>query len=242
MTITTRVRGTIHIGMTITESGKKGEKMRTSLILVAVILAISVFPVQGQEMSVDFKAAKPFALQSLETFKKLVTQENYAQMGFRSIEELLAAELGDPMQEYMVRLDHLQKYEPGEKPSSLLSNTNMVYYPVEVNRRSRSMILIAKTREKWQPVSYGSSRLIGVLSATRSRVRERSALDSSSFFVVRIPALNLYFLGHMIDSRLYLTLAHENPNYKLTSGKTYTGEEVFRILAPFAKAHDGLPR
>jgi hypothetical protein len=100
---------------------------------------------------------------------------------------------------------------------------------------------MVKEKDQWKAVSYGSAKLVKLLDSLRSRLQNKTELPISSFFVVRIPALNLYFIGYRMNKQLMLTPILDNAEYKFKSGTPTSGEEVFRTLSPYAKAHDGLP-
>jgi hypothetical protein len=195
----------------------------------------------AQEVFIKIEKIKPAASKALDTFGGIITEQNYMQMGFKSTEEVKTAQLGVPFQEFMVRLDQLQKYESGVDPNQLLSGGQIVYFPVNVQNETRSSIMMIKEKEHWKAISYGSANLVKLLSSTRSRLERTTDISISSFFVVRIPALNLYFVGYHKNQQLMLTPILDNTEYKFKSRIPISGQEVFKTLLPFAKSHDGLP-
>jgi len=206
-----------------------------------VILFVFVSQASAQEVSIKMEELKPVALRALETFGNIVNESNYARMGFKSAKEVKTAQLGPPIQEFSVELNKLQNYEPGSDPDKLLDGGKIVYFPVNVQTETRSSIMMVNEKDQWIAVSYGSANLVKLLTGFRSRLQRTTDLSMSSFFVVRIPALNLYFVGYRIDQRLMLTPILDNIDYKFKSGIPISVEEVLRILLPHAKAHDGLP-
>lgn len=214
--------------------------MRITTLLLAVLFSWMSLA-QAQESPFAAQELKPLASQALATFTKIVNKENYMQMGFETIEEIKMAELGTPLQEFMVRLDRLQKYEPGGDPNALLDGGQIVFYPVNVKQEPRSAIMLAKSEDQWKPVSYGSANLIRRLAGTRERLQSATDMSGASFFAVRIPALNLYFLGHRVEKQLMLTPIVDHPHFKFKAGTPVSADEVFRTILPAAKSHNGLP-
>ncbi len=210
-------------------------------ILICFISVMVVSQTSAQEAFVKIEEIKPAASKALDTFGSIITEQNYRRMGFKSVEEVRTAQLGVPFQEYMVRLDQLQKYESGVDPDRLLSGGQIVYFPVNVQNETRSSIMMVKEKEQWKAYSYGSANLVKLLTGFRSRMERSTDMSISSFFAVRIPALNLYFVGYHENRQLMLTPILDNAEYKFKSGIPISGEEVFRTLLPVAKAHDGLP-
>jgi hypothetical protein len=210
-------------------------------ILFLVILFLFVSHAPAQEVSIKIEELKPVALRALETLKNIVSENNFMRMGFKSVQETKTAQLGTPFQEFTIELGQLKTYEPGANPEELLDGGHIAYFPVNVQTETRSSIMIVKEKDQWKTVSYGSANLIQLLASTRSRLQRTTGLPISSFFVVRIPAMNLYFVGYRLNQQLMLTPILDNTGYKFKSGTPTSGDEVFRILLPHAKAHDGLP-
>jgi len=210
-------------------------------ILFIVILFLFVSHAPAQEVLIKTEKLEPVALRALETFANIVNENNFMRMGFKSVEEAKTAQLGAPFQEFSIELGKLKTYEPGANPNQLLDGGNIAYYPVNVQSETRSSIMLVKEKDQWKAVSYGSANLIKLFTSTRSRLQTSSNLPISSFFVVRIPAMNIYFVGYRMDQQLMLTPILDNTEYKFRSGTPVSGEDVFRTLLPYAKAHDGLP-
>lgn len=209
--------------------------------LVIIITAILVsFQASGQEM-IPLKNIQPIASNSLLTFQKLVTKQNYRIMGFEKFGEVKDAYLGDPIQVFMVRLDKLQEYEPGDDPLKLLSNCESIIYPLLVNDQVRSSIEIEKINETWKPSQFGGENLAKMLTKTRTQISGSTKIDITLFFAVLVPALNLHFIAHKTNNLMMLTPVIENQGFDFKSGIPISADKVFEIILPAAKAHDGLP-
>jgi len=179
------------------------------------------------------------ASESLAAFKALVTErQNYKEMGFESMAEMDRMTLGVPMQVFMVPLDRLQGYQSGMAPEPLLVDTKHTLYPILVDAQSRSSIMMSVIEGSWKAVSFGSPRMIRMLSAARGNVASGAGVPLSSIFLIEVPALNLYLLGYQVAGITRAAGVKEDGS--TTPIRPLSA--VFADLVPYAKAHDGLPR
>jgi hypothetical protein len=212
--------------------------MDPTIVLIAALVAVQ----PKEEHAVARKETQTIASDSFETFKRMVTKDNYRQMGFQTSEEIKEAVLGEPILDYMVRLDELRAYETGRDPSALLHSTNHVVYPVLVNAQTRSSFTLAKTESGWTPVSYGSPVLTRSLTKTRASSSLKTKLPESDYFRLRIPALNLYFVGYQTGGPLMLIPVFDDSRFAYEAEVALPANDVFLRLQPAAKTHNGLPQ
>lgn len=215
--------------------------MRTLITLLATVF-IMFSQANAQEKPLPLEEIQKVASEALVTFNELVTEENYTVMGFESLSEVGAASLGEHLRVFMVRLDQLQKYQPGSDPNEILSGGDLVIYPVTVEEQVRSSIVVEKVKERWNATSFGSSNQVKMLIKVRKADSDSTELPISSYFVVQVPSLNLYFIAHQADKVLMLTPLLDDPSYGFKEGFTMPADKVFEAILPAAKRHDGLPR
>lgn len=213
-----------------------------SILSVFFLLAVSY--AYGQQLVLkDLKRIEPVAKESLATLSGLITKENFKQMGFESPEEVRTATIGAPLQEFIVRLDNLQKYQSGGNVIELLTPVNHVTYPVLVGGEVRSSFTMADVNGKWRAVSFGSPNLVRLLSKHRKESSKVTGLSDSSYFIVQVPSFNVYFLAYSDrDGKLMLIPLLDDNRFKFKAGAVMPAEEVFSSMAPVAREHDGLPR
>jgi len=142
----------------------------------------------------------------------------------------------------MVRLDQLQKYQQGSDPNKLLTGGNQLVHPILVRGQVRSSITIGEVNGNWRAESFGGPSFIKLLTKVQKKASEIERLPLSANFVVRVPALNLYFIGYRIDNKLMLTPLQDNPGFKFKSGISMSADKIFTVILTAAKKHDGLPR
>ena len=214
--------------------------MRLLLSLFASLLLAA--QTRAQVSTAPFSETQPVAQEALKTFSRLVTKVNFGRMGFESLEEVSSATLGAPLQDFIVRLDKLKKYEPGVNPDELLTATNQVIYPVLVKDQVRSSITISKTGASWKAVSFGGPNFIKLISSTLKENTKTTRLDSTAYQIIRVPSLNLIFLGFRLNNELMFVPVTDNARLKFKAGAGMKAENIFSAILPEAKAHNGLPR
>jgi len=215
--------------------------MRLLLSLFAALL-LTAPPARAQGAAAPFGEIQPVAQKALKTFSRLVTKENYKRMGFEDPEEVRSATLGAPLQDFIVRLDKLKSYAPGGSLEELLTATDQVIYPVLAKGRVRSSITISKTGGSWRAVSFGGPNFIKLISGTLEENTKATRLASSEYQVVRVPSLNLFFLGFRLNNELMFVPVADNARLKFRAGAGMKAENVFSAILPEARAHNGLPR
>lgn len=211
------------------------------LIIIVATILVMISHANAQERQLPFEEIQRVASGALSTLNELVTTENYGVMGFESPAEVRAVKLGEPLRVFMVRLDELQEYQPGSDPSGLLGAGDRVIYPVMFEEQARSSIGVGKVGERWVVTDFGSPVLLKMLTKVRKASSDATGLPISSYFVVQVPALNLYFVAHRASEGLMLTPLVDDPSYGFEAGITMPAEEVFTAILPAARAHEGLP-
>jgi hypothetical protein len=198
-------------------------------------------PDNTEEKPLPLEKIQLVAKEALASLGNLVGKENYEIMGFKSLAELKTTTLGEPLRVFMVRLDQLKEYQPGSDPNKLLSSGDQVIYPVMVDKMVRSSVVIGMAKDTWKPVSLGRSNLAQLLTKVLKDNAKSAKLPVSSYFVVHVPALNLYFVAHRVDKVLTLIPVLDDPSYGFKAGKAIIADKVFEAILPAARKHDGLP-
>lgn len=219
------------------------------LVLASIALALSLQACNkgGQQQAANqggtvqsFSDDKSAAAQALETFRKLVTSQNYKELGFDSVDEVAGASLGEPSRVYNVNLNQLREYQAGSDANRLLNDGNQVIYPVTVRDQVRSSITVEQRDGKWKATNFGNAGFAKQFSQTMKTVAAAPQRTEAPV-VVHVLPFNLYFLGHRADNRLLLTPLGNYASFNLKSGATASADEIFAALAPFARKYNGLP-
>ena len=219
--------------------------MRCVLLLTAIVLmaANAAFPQEPMAVyqASVLKSTQATAQAALSEFSQLVTARNFKALGFDSPRDIRQAVLGDPFGEYMVRLDELKKFTSDINPVDLLHPTERITYPLLVEGATRSGVTVVKRDGKWIPEGIGGANYTRILNEVRSQAVQETGRNSTDFFAVRVPALNMTFLGTGNGSELTLIPILSDPTYGLIRGERIPAREVFETIARGAREHNDLP-
>ena len=208
------------------------------------LVAVAAGPVSGQERQDTVLAAaresRAAAMAGLDTLRALA-REHYSTLGFSGVEQAAGASLGEPLVEFFVRLDSLQAFSNAKKAASLLSGGDKVMYPVLAGDATLSSIEVERGKGGWRPVAYGGSTLAGAISQQRDQLVATTHRSPGEYFLVRIPALGLIFLGADSAGTLMLSPLLDDPQGRWKAGATLAADSVFSQLVAEAKASKGLP-
>jgi hypothetical protein len=210
-------------------------------LLTGLLTGCPGLPAKYSELQ-DREAADKAAAQSLKTLRKLITEQNYKQMGFESLEEAQNAALDNAIQDYAVDLASLKEFRTGDDPGKLLLRTRSLVYPVLVNGEVRTSITIAYRDKAWEAQSFGRSNFIKLLADRLAAQSKTQNLTRRDFFIVRVPAFNLVFLGYRMNRKFMLLPILHSPEYGISAGIPTPADIVFTRLRAAARSYDDLPR
>ncbi len=182
------------------------------------------------------------ARQGLQTLAKLVNAENFKAMGFDSVEESKNTTLGVPLKVFLVRLDKLRVYNPATASDNLLTDVNRVIFPVMVGDKVKCSIEVGKESGSgvWKATNYGDADRIRKIDQLRRKGLPVPAAEAEQI-IVHVAFLNAYFFGQKSENRLILTNLYPLHIPRFSGQVTLRMEEVFSLLAPVARSHNGLP-
>jgi len=209
--------------------------MRFRLIAVGILVPLLIVACQdqGKPPPLTPKAGEA-ASGALGVLRQLVTPQNFRGMGFDSPDEVSRAQLGAPLAVSNIGLEQLQKYQPGADPTALLTPTSETVYPVTVDGNVKSSLTIVKKDGGYAASAFGNADVAKRLG----RYREGAGAEA---FIVRVPALNFYFIGQRTPTGLTLTPIVSDPRLRLPEGQAVPADQVLTQLVPVAKAYNGLP-
>jgi hypothetical protein len=212
-------------------------KMRSRYLIltaVALLLIVGCAGKRDENAPPSVPDIQQAASNALVTMQKIVTKQNYKALGFDSRDEVKTAALAPALPMYNIGLDRLRSYKSGQDANAFLTPSSETIYPVTVAGQVRSSLTIVKKGSGYTTASFGNAEVVKALSRYR---RE----NLSNAFAVRVPALNLYFLGNRIENRLMLTLATEDTRLPFRVGVAVPADEVLKAIVPLARSYNGLP-
>jgi hypothetical protein len=185
------------------------------------------------------KESRDAAEKALKQLRELATKDNVQSLGFESLEELPAAELGRPLPVLLVRLDELREYKPKGDAYKLLHPIPKVVYGVTVKGEPRCGLEVAKHDGKWE------ASALGIAGPARQYIRalkKQAEHDRATvFFLVKVLALNETYLGYQTDHGVMLIHVRHDADEQ-DKVKSRPAAEVLAELVELAKEHDGTLR
>jgi hypothetical protein len=207
----------------------------------ACLLLIGATALAGEQAlpsSIDSAAQ----VASARAFKELGGQTGPRLAGMPAPEEMGAASLGEPLAVKMVRLDALQRYQPAAaEATSLLTDLSTLIYPIRVAGEVRGEMVMRKIDGTWSARGFGGAIHAKAMEHVRGLVTTGAKVSPSATLLVRVPALNLEFVGYNDAAGLQLTPIRDLEAAGLKAGQTLPAARVFEQLLPLAQQHNGLP-
>lgn len=218
--------------------------MKRILVTCFLIVAFAA-PAPGQQAPTaypqDRQGADSVAREALETFGLLVNEQNFRDLGFESPDEVRTAALGEPFQQFMVPLDRLREYQADQETTAILTATGLLTYPVLVGENVRSSLAVGRGDEGWSAQSYGGPQYIRLLAEARSRLSREESRPPAEYFEVRVPALNVSFVGSRGEQGVVLTPVLDDARFGFVRGESLPAERALSALVAAARDHNGLP-
>ena len=209
--------------------------MRTFFVYTLFVLLTAC---DRNPMPKDASPQQPAAKLALSLLRDLVSvdKENYKRVGFDSVAQVEQATLGQPLDVYFVRLDRLREWN-GQDPDALVlqSKSEETVYPVFVDQQMKSSVSIFKDASAvYRPATFGDAEIARSLAHYG-----RGQGD----FIVRVPALAMYFIGRKVANQVELTPVRADSRLPdFPPGKPVPSVQILRQLAPLAKSlEDDLP-
>jgi hypothetical protein len=215
---------------------------RTAICLTVVIGLSACAAARAQAPYGDeaTRGATTAAQQGLQTYVRLVTPDNYQAMGFTNPDDVRSAVLGPPLRVFTVRLDELKAYGGGD-PGALLEPTERVTFLVQVGGATRSTLTVERRAGTWTAASFGAPRYGKLVDEVRSRLVEPASAPPEDLFEVRVPALNVGFVGSRSGGALFLTPIVDDPRFGFERGGTLPAVQALQAMVTAAREHNGLP-
>jgi hypothetical protein len=216
------------------------------LWLTVSIFCISVLPCLGQPAVMKISKAQQekavtLAQKALVDLSQSARQVDLKSIGFENEKQVQEAKLGVPIGDYTVHLNELKEYRTGRPAAEMLHATGRLLFPVELNQKARSMVTLSLQQEVWAIESYGGQNQIQMITDLRKSIANSEGRPENELFQVRIPALQLAFIGVERGSEIYLSPLFDLTRHGLQKGKIYRAEEVLGKLIDEARQHNGLP-
>jgi hypothetical protein len=207
--------------------------MKTMLAL-AILLAGVGAGAQTTSVYEDPQSTREAVVAANEALPKLVAlaRQVPAAVGL-SADEAAAATIEPPLRVVDVPLDRLKTYRSTDDVGALLIDIQAAFVPVAVGGTTRTSIVLQRRDARWAATDFGQAELAKLITAARG--------TTPGAILVRVPALNLFFIGRQTAGGLTLTPVSDFPMAGLRQAVTATASDVLTALVPIAQAHNGDP-
>lgn len=209
------------------------------LILSCVMAAAGIHDVSGMQrqrvdslIDRDTTDSQQAAARALAIFRSIVDSQNYRRLGFDSVTDVHTATLGKPLVAFHIGLHDLRGYQPGTDPSRLLRGGRRIVYPVLVRGGARASVTLTEDSAGWKGVSYGGPVSAGLVEKALSDAAHSVHQRSGPYFLIRVLALNVNFLGYYDNNRrLDLIPLLDDPRHRWRAGLPSEADSVFAQLS-----------
>lgn len=212
--------------------------VRLSILLAALAASAGAQPPARLDDGA-LEEAGAAAEQALRTFARLVDQRNFEELGFTSPGEVSEATLGDPIEEFFIRLDNLRAYEPDQR-GIVISPTRRLTYPVLAGGEQRSSVTVGRGEDGWTAVAFGGPNYARLLTEARKRLGADRP-DTSGIFEIRVPALNVSFVALRDGDGVVVSPILDDGRFGFERGATMALEQALEAMLEAAREHNGLP-
>ena len=177
--------------------------------------------------------------ESIQTFTNLIDSQDVQEFGLKSVVELKSLKAGKQFKKYMIGLNDIKKYNPGDDVRKIIKE----YPSIEVSLVNkdgeiRTSIEFVKNKDKWEASGYGSTPELIILSNAQAALGI-SVVNKGN--LIRIPALQTSFIAVSSAAGLEFIILEDKQYLKFKKGEKITSSEAILRLKPLANKHNGLP-
>jgi len=213
-----------------------------ALIYTIVLPMVAIAQNTTSFHSLEVNRRNTISAAGLTTLKSLAEAADPTLLGFQDRQELEKATVGTAIEEYIVPLNSLKEYDPdSDDPRSLLEYTGRVTLPILVDGKGRSAITFEQKDGAWTPVSFGGANYSAYMTSLRSTLAATENQSESSYFEVRVRALNVVLIGYVLGEQLFLASLLDDARFGLQRGEMMPARDMIARFLAAAKAHNGLP-
>lgn len=202
-----------------------------------VAIAGAFVPPTSHAAAPTTEASVAAAQSGLASLKELVTEDNYKDLGFESLDEVKKASLAGPLAVRMIQLDELLTLDPSATPESALHDLKQKIFPVFAKGKVRSAITVSQNAGgTWAVTSIGDAALIKALEGAKG-VHSRATGKSHPYEVIQVPALFQVFLAFTDGSgKMHFVTVREDARLGTAKkGEARLARTVLDLLTALAK-------
>jgi hypothetical protein len=146
-------------------------------VLSVFALILLIFPASSISREAAPQEVIRAAIDGLRPFLEAIPGQDLEHYGFASPEELARATLGKPFKVYTITPDKILNYSQEMKLSTVISPTNLWFFPVVYRGKVRTILTVDFVDGEWRAVAIGSSGLAKQLERIENKWPESDGYD-----------------------------------------------------------------
>ncbi len=145
--------------------------LRDVIILVfaaTFVVGATVWAGAADSLSEDAELTR-VAEQGMYAFLEIIPriQQEDGEFGFAKTDSLDKVYIGIPYKLHKINSQALSDYQEGDTVSSLISETQMWYFPIMLADQMKAVLIVDKVKGKWKAVGFGCANLSAKLEKVR---------------------------------------------------------------------------
>lgn len=153
-------------------------KMKLTVHILSVFaLILLIFPASSLSREAAPQEVIQAAVDGLGPFLEAIPSQDSEHYGFASTEDLTNATLGKPFKVYTITPDKILNYSQEMELPSLISPTNLWFFPVVYEGKVRTTLTVDFVNGEWKAVAIGRSGLAKQLERIENKWPESDGYD-----------------------------------------------------------------
>ena len=165
--------------------------LQIKIISTLLLIILSSITSWGQNQLFEI------AREGLKTFWDKIPPEKINEYGFDITDSINNVHIEEPLNLYQITPTAIENYNQGDSIKSLLSLTDLWYFPLSVDNIIKSILVVDKVGNEFKAVSLGYARLAKAIDALKFKWRSSTGyrfklvvVYQAKSFLYTIPELN----------------------------------------------------
>ena len=173
--------------------------------ILTCVITLGVF---AQETTPPAEAIRAAHDRFTQFLTRAVTEDTKTLVGFDAGDNLNRAVLGEPFRIYTLSADSIRHYNGTSPLRSIVSETNMWYFPIRIDGKIKMMLYVGKKNGVWMRAGLGSAGLAGKMQEITTQwshskgytpmVVQQYDIGAYLYSIPQVDAYNLTETGHII--------------------------------------------
>jgi hypothetical protein len=208
-----------------------------TICLVTLLVSSAIVAAYADAPPDEVKRA---AEKGLPDFLGAIPKEYLDEYGFRNVDELEKATLGEPYRVYTVIPQSLEAYDKKTKLSSLLYDIDLWYFPVVVEGEARTILQVGLSEQQWKAKDLGGTSLAQALQSLEAQLpnllKNEDVSNGYTAKLVRIYPQHQVFVAVASDEEEFVIPLLDVEQWGMRPNKLYAEEVMPKIAETVQQA------